>query len=234
MQFDAPIICGQAPPPHPIPRRLTPPAPPDENRRRPSAPSTPANPFQYQVSTLDIIMPEEWKNQPDPLFYISARYRARHRADGPPPRPSRISGCTATGRAAPSMNSPAAPSPSSLPRQAPQPPLDDRRRNWPRIEDWSARDAREVAAKPPKPPNVPLGALVPIGEESGNLPHHATPTPPSVVEWCSGGAAGRVGGSRNVRRSIGRPTGRTCACSSSTTIRTSANRSTPRCRPRAR
>lgn len=32
-------------------------------------------PFRYRVDVHDIIMPEEWKDQPDPLFYVSARYR---------------------------------------------------------------------------------------------------------------------------------------------------------------
>jgi len=30
--------------------------------------------FEYQLSYSDIIMPEEWAGQPDPLFYITARY----------------------------------------------------------------------------------------------------------------------------------------------------------------
>ncbi|HRP63382.1 MAG TPA: lysophospholipid acyltransferase family protein [Phycisphaerales bacterium] len=30
--------------------------------------------FQYELSTADVIEPEEWADQPDPLFYITARY----------------------------------------------------------------------------------------------------------------------------------------------------------------
>jgi KDO2-lipid IV(A) lauroyltransferase len=30
--------------------------------------------FKYEVSLTDYIEPDEWKNQPDPLFYITARY----------------------------------------------------------------------------------------------------------------------------------------------------------------
>lgn len=32
------------------------------------------NQFQYELSTNDIIKPEEWADQPDPLYYITARY----------------------------------------------------------------------------------------------------------------------------------------------------------------
>lgn len=30
--------------------------------------------YQYEMGTVDIIYPEEWKVQPDPLFYVTARY----------------------------------------------------------------------------------------------------------------------------------------------------------------
>ena len=30
--------------------------------------------FQYEISALDMILPEEWETQEDPLFYITARY----------------------------------------------------------------------------------------------------------------------------------------------------------------
>ncbi|GMV24823.1 MAG: hypothetical protein AMXMBFR58_08540 [Phycisphaerae bacterium] len=50
MQFDAPVICGMA-------RRL------DE-----------AN-FRYILEIQDVIWPREWKDAPDPLFYLTARYR---------------------------------------------------------------------------------------------------------------------------------------------------------------
>lgn len=32
------------------------------------------NSFRYELSCTDIIWPDEWANQPDPLFYITARY----------------------------------------------------------------------------------------------------------------------------------------------------------------
>lgn len=49
MRFETPIICGQA-------RRL------DLNR------------FHYQIDVPDVIWPHEWRDQPDPLYYITARY----------------------------------------------------------------------------------------------------------------------------------------------------------------
>lgn len=30
--------------------------------------------FHYEISTVDFIHPHEWKEQPDPLFYVTARY----------------------------------------------------------------------------------------------------------------------------------------------------------------
>lgn len=53
MRYDAPIICGHA-------IRL---GGPDALR------------MEYEVYVPDIIRPEHWKSQPDPLFYITARYR---------------------------------------------------------------------------------------------------------------------------------------------------------------
>ena len=165
MQFDAPIICGQA-------RRLTAtrdgwhghldargsthahttgikmPVPPSHNVGGFQT-FDPTNPLQYQVRTLDIIMPEEWKNQPDPLFYISARYRRA---------------IEQMVRAAPEQNLWLHRYWKSRPRHEqmgrPFPPsLRAKLRNLPwmtddelaRIEDWSKRDAAEWAARPPKP-----------------------------------------------------------------------------------
>ncbi len=48
MRYNIPIVCGQA-------RRLGP-------------------MMRYELSTNDLIMPHEWKDQPDPLYYITARY----------------------------------------------------------------------------------------------------------------------------------------------------------------
>jgi KDO2-lipid IV(A) lauroyltransferase len=53
MRYEAPIICG-----HTI---------------RQGHPTTPR--FDHVVHIADIIKPEEWADQPDPLFYLTARYR---------------------------------------------------------------------------------------------------------------------------------------------------------------
>jgi KDO2-lipid IV(A) lauroyltransferase len=48
MRYQVPIVCGFAP-------RLS-------------------GRFEYELTTTDFIRPEEWADQPDPLFYITARY----------------------------------------------------------------------------------------------------------------------------------------------------------------
>lgn len=48
LRFDAPIICGYA-------RRV-------------------ADDFRFGMRITDIIRPAEWKTQPDPLYYVTARY----------------------------------------------------------------------------------------------------------------------------------------------------------------
>ena len=48
MSFNAPIICGYA-------RRTGP-------------------TFHYEMGTTDIIYPDDWADQPDPLYYLTARY----------------------------------------------------------------------------------------------------------------------------------------------------------------
>lgn len=77
MHHDAVLLCGSArrlrsDEPHP-PEVLIGPSqrpildPPNSLRSMGS--------FRYQVDLADVILPEEWKTQPDPLFYITARYR---------------------------------------------------------------------------------------------------------------------------------------------------------------
>lgn len=76
IQHDAPIICGQA-------RRLIwdrDGASESDNRRLVAGrhlgfASWSGEPFRYRLDIPDIIMPEDWKSQPDPLFYVTARYR---------------------------------------------------------------------------------------------------------------------------------------------------------------
>ncbi len=50
MQFNAPLACGMA-------RRLDEPG------------------LRYRLEIQDVIQPEDWADSPDPLFYITARYR---------------------------------------------------------------------------------------------------------------------------------------------------------------
>ncbi len=76
MQHEAPIICGQA-------RRLN--WSRDGNAEEGQQGAADQNglgfaswsgePFRYRLDIQDIIEPEDWKGQPDPLFYITARYR---------------------------------------------------------------------------------------------------------------------------------------------------------------
>ena len=64
LQFDATVICGMA-------RRL------EEGEavasRRGGVSSLPG--FHYRIELFDVIRPQDWKSQPDPLFYLTARYR---------------------------------------------------------------------------------------------------------------------------------------------------------------
>jgi len=69
MRYDAPVLCGQA-------VRLT-------GGSESEIPVTNLHPdagheahlFRYRLEITDVILPEHWKAQPDPLFYITARYR---------------------------------------------------------------------------------------------------------------------------------------------------------------
>ncbi len=56
MQHDAPVICATA-------RRIDP-------------ANAAGRTMPYRVEIADVIEPADWKGQPDPLFYITARYRA--------------------------------------------------------------------------------------------------------------------------------------------------------------
>ncbi|MBC7834598.1 MAG: lysophospholipid acyltransferase family protein [Phycisphaerales bacterium] len=74
-QHDAPILCGQA-------RRLVWDRDgAEENVADPLADgglgfqAWNGEPFRYRIDVIDIITPEQYKAQPDPLFYITARYR---------------------------------------------------------------------------------------------------------------------------------------------------------------
>jgi KDO2-lipid IV(A) lauroyltransferase len=154
MQFDAPIICGQA-------RRLV--------RGRDEKPSEleivggfaefdPTEPLQYRVEASDIILPEEWKGRPDPLFYISARYR---RAIESMVRnaPEQNLWLHKYWKSRPRFERMGKPFPAALRAKLRTLPwMTDGELS--RIEEWSARDSAEIAAKAPKPANVPLGVAV--------------------------------------------------------------------------
>jgi KDO2-lipid IV(A) lauroyltransferase len=61
MQYNAPIVCGHA-------LRI--------GKHGPEVPeSLNDQTFRYRVHVEDIILPEDWAGQPDPLFYITSRYR---------------------------------------------------------------------------------------------------------------------------------------------------------------
>ncbi len=61
MQYKAPIVCGQA-----IRIGATGVEAPRDLREQT---------FRYRIHVEDIIFPEDWECQPDPAFYVSARYR---------------------------------------------------------------------------------------------------------------------------------------------------------------
>lgn len=173
MQFDAPVICGQARrlvPSHAgwhgqlaargdPPARSTggaPPAPPPIESSIVGGFETydPTRPFQYRVDITDIIHPEDWQGRPDPLFYISARYR-RAIESMVRAAPEQNLWLHRYWKSRPRFEHSGKPFPESLRekiRALPWTTADD----LVRIEDWSAKDAAEIARKAPKPPNVPL------------------------------------------------------------------------------
>jgi KDO2-lipid IV(A) lauroyltransferase len=71
MKFDIPVICGTA-------RRLVPGrdnAKADLSRSGAGLTAFSGESFRYCFDVNDVIHPKDWKDQPDPLFYITARYR---------------------------------------------------------------------------------------------------------------------------------------------------------------
>jgi len=61
MRYRTPIICGSA-------HRLS-------GGLGASSNTSEAQRFRYHIEIGDVIQPEDWDEQPDPLFYITARYR---------------------------------------------------------------------------------------------------------------------------------------------------------------
>lgn len=67
MQFEAPIVCGFA-------RRLNPGEPVPHGTRIQPGFGGPGS-LRYVAEIVDAFGPEEWNRYPDPLFYLTARYR---------------------------------------------------------------------------------------------------------------------------------------------------------------
>lgn len=61
MRYRTPIVCGCA-------RRLS-------GGIETLSAATDSQRFRYHIEITDVIQPEDWDAQPDPLFYITARYR---------------------------------------------------------------------------------------------------------------------------------------------------------------
>ncbi|MFG0275125.1 MAG: lysophospholipid acyltransferase family protein [Phycisphaerales bacterium] len=122
MQFDAPLICGQA--------------------RRTVDPAT--RELRYRIEVFDIIRPDEWAEQPDALFYISARYRRAIEAmvRAAPEQYLWLHRCWKT---RPKFEQRGKPMPPALREKiAALPWMTDE--SLARIDDRSARDAHEAAA----------------------------------------------------------------------------------------
>jgi KDO2-lipid IV(A) lauroyltransferase len=156
MQFEAPIICGQA-------RRLGGVGSgewPAEGTGMVGGFETydPTRPLQYRVEVIDIIKPEDWQGRPDPLFYISARYR---RAIETMVRkaPEQNLWLHRYWKSRPRFEHSGKPFPGALREKIRALPWTTDE-DLARIEEWSARDTATLAAagKAPKPPNVPLGS----------------------------------------------------------------------------
>jgi KDO2-lipid IV(A) lauroyltransferase len=67
MQTGATLVCGMA-------RRLGDGEPPPPGASGPRPLPGPAS-LRYSVELIDVFGPEDWEGRPDPLFYLTARYR---------------------------------------------------------------------------------------------------------------------------------------------------------------
>lgn len=158
LQFNAPIICGQA-------RRLVC-ARDAEDGTLPISPGSAGfaeydgtHPLRYEIVVHDIIMPEECVQQPDPLFYASARYR---RAIEKMVRtaPEQNLWLHRYWKSRPRHEHQGKPIPASLKAKIRALPWTTEE-DMARLEEWSARDAAELVSRAPKPANVPLSASIP-------------------------------------------------------------------------
>ena len=69
MRYEAPVICGQAIRLSGLTAENDAPAAEAERLEHGSSH------FRYSVDVVDVIRPEDWADRPDPLYYITARYR---------------------------------------------------------------------------------------------------------------------------------------------------------------
>lgn len=157
IQHNAAIVCGQA-------RRLV----RDRDARADShLTREPAcvgflnydgtDPLRYRIDVFDIIRPEHWIGQPDPLFYVTARYRRAleamvRRA------PEQNLWLHRYWKSRPAHEHRGRPIPDALKAKMRALPwmTDD---EMARIEDWSARDARALQQSAPKPSSVVMGGV---------------------------------------------------------------------------
>lgn len=157
LRFDAPIICGQA-------RRLVDwrdasqelnPGRASRTREVGFADFQP-EPMRYRVDVLDVILPEQWKAQPDPLFYVSARYR-RALERMVEAAPEQNLWLHRYWKSRPRHEHAGKPFPKSLLEKIRALPwtTDD---DLARILEWSERDTLALAPPTPKPVLAPVGA----------------------------------------------------------------------------
>lgn len=77
LKYEAPILCGQA-------RRLMHDDSPHSDEAASDGDTSGGSvgfaafqgePLRYRIDVVDVIHPQDWADQPDPVFYITARYR---------------------------------------------------------------------------------------------------------------------------------------------------------------
>lgn len=148
IQHNAPVICGVA-------RRLVHDRDPVTPIGSPDPHAWNGDAFHYRLDVIDVIMPEEFTVQPDPLFYISARYR-RALEEMVRRAPEQNLWLHRYWKSRPRHELSGKAFPASLRAKLRSLPwmTDD---ELARIEDWSARDAAEIACKAPKPTLAPVG-----------------------------------------------------------------------------
>jgi KDO2-lipid IV(A) lauroyltransferase len=161
MQHEAPVICGQA-------RRLVRGRDEEEETSREVSSSVASEwetlsragangsaggmvgfqewggeSFRYTIDVIDVIKPEDWRSQPDPLFYVTARYR-RAIELGVRRAPEQYLWMHRYWKSRPRHERTGKPFPPALREKIEQLPWitpDD----VARIVEWSHRDTREVA-----------------------------------------------------------------------------------------